>query len=198
MMKRATFTIVVAAVLLVSSHASGNLTGTLSPGTFSHPPCGPTVVCSGQGTNTFSYGDNPSTGKFTPGRPFDDPRRMKIVVGQLDFFNSALTLGTEVTSVHLTFSSGDIVATGADSPLFDTVFDNYLFSLTLTINTTLNTADPVASRDDIVVTRSVVTIPGIGVRDFTFDYNPNVFSVNENALNSVEMKACFCSFELVG
>src|SRR5713226_1841542 len=195
MMKRATFSIVVAAVLLVSSHASGNLTGTLSPGTFSHPPCGPTVVCSGQGTNTFSYGDNPSTltftpgsinpstGKFTPGRPFDDPhdpRRMKIVVGQLDFFNSALTLGTEVTTVDLTFSSGDIVATGADSPLFDTVFDNYLFSLTLTINTTLNTADPVASRDDIVVTRSVVTIPGIGVRDFTFDYNPNVFSVNEN------------------
>ncbi len=191
--RAATVSVVLSLMLLASSNASGNVMGTFSNGTFSHPPCAAPVQCDGQGTSTFRWGDTRSSLNFT-GSAFDTPRGVNVVIGTLTFFNSVLTLGTEVNSAVLTFNVGDVVATGADTPLFDAVFDNTDFTLTLHLNITPNVpGDPVASRDDVTV---------VGVlqngQPSSVVFNPNVFSVDETFTNSVQVEACFCSLELVG
>jgi hypothetical protein len=198
MRSRLTFSIAAVFVLLASTNASGDFIGAFSnsDAKFSHDPCTLPVVCSGQGTNTFSWGDFSSTLTFR-GTTFNTKASEKFVMGHLDFVNSMLTSGTEVSSVDLTFGAGDVTATDPDSA-FNTFYDNWIFTLTLAIDNTPNTADPVASRDNIVVTKSLETIPGLGTRNSNVTINPNVFSVNEDASNSVDLQFCFCSFEFVG
>jgi hypothetical protein len=191
--RAATVSVVLSLMLLASSNASGNVMGTFSNGTFSHPPCAAPVQCGGQGTSTFRWGDTSSSLNFT-GSAFNTPRGVNVVIGTLTFFNSVLTLGTEVNSAVLTFNVGDVVATGADTPLFDTVFDNTEFTLTLHMNITPNVpGDPVASRDDVTV---------VGVlqngQPSSVVFNPNVFTVDETFTNSVGVEACFCSLDLKG
>src|SRR5712692_4217289 len=131
MTKRATFSIVAAAVLLVTSNANRNLTGTISSGTFSapSPSCVAPVVCAGVGTNTFSWGDTSSTLTFTPGSAdpitaaafipgsaFNNvPLGVQFVMGRLSFSNSATTIGTEVSGVTLTLLTGTVVGNAGEN-----------------------------------------------------------------------------------
>ena len=205
MRNRTLLSVVAATVLLVGSQASGNVTGTYTDISFNHPSCvaPSTEVCSGQGTNTFTWGiplnagGNPSHLTFTPvSPPFDAALGVFTTVAHLNFFNGDTVLGTEVSSVGLTFRSGNIMATGADSPDFDNFFDDYLFSLTFSITTTPNTGTVEQNRDSVVVTESLVTVPGQAPQNFTFQFNPNLFEVNENVDLPVEVQAKFGSIVL--
>jgi len=189
MTKRATFSNVAAAVLLVTSNASGNLTGTISDGIFSapSPPCVAPIQCIGVGTNTFSWGDTNSTLRAT-GSAFDTPTNTLFVMGHLFYSNSITTIGTEVSGVTVTFNSGNVVATQNESLVGKT---NTPLSLTLTITNTPNTADPIASADFITI---------ISPR-FRLDPNQppiDQFHVLEQASTSVEILGIFGSFDVVG
>lgn len=189
MMKRATFSIMVGAVLLVSSNASANLVGTISDGIFSapSPPCVAPIQCAGVGTNTFSWGDTNSTLQAT-GSAFNTPLGTLFVMGHLFYSNTVTASGTEVSGVTVTFNSGNLVATQGESL---TLRANVPLPLTLTITNTLNTADPIASADYITITSPL----------FRLDPNqPPVdqFHVFEQASTSVEILGIFGSFLPVG
>jgi len=172
MTKRATFSIVAAAVLLVTSNANGNLTGTISGGTFSvpSPPCVGTVVCAGVGTNTFSWGDTSSTLTFTPGSAdpitaaafipgsaFNNvPLGVQFVMGRLSFSNSATTIGTEVSGVTLTLLTGTVVGNAGEN---SAIYSNQLVPVLLGIENTPNTADPLASADIVTILANLSCTP---------------------------------------
>jgi hypothetical protein len=146
MTKRATFSIVAAAVLLVTSNANGNLTGTVNDGIFSHPDCLLPVQCDGQNTNTFRWGDGHSslqaTGVTFSNYPFPADPVPSVVIGNLFFFNAVSTDGTVVTEVTLQLRTGNVFIT--ETGLIDLNHSNigYL-PLTLGItNTPNNPADP--------------------------------------------------------
>jgi hypothetical protein len=206
MRSRVTLSIVAVILLLASGNASGNVMGSASDGTFDHAPCVAPVQCSGQGTSTFSWGDTGSSLTFTGTKNFDYPRSKEVQLGTLRFFNTAVTAGTEVSSVVLTFSLGDVTATGADAcngcP-FDTLYDFTTFILTLNINNTPNIPnDPVASRDQIIVAGVLQRLFQNGVlqdpQPANVTFSPNVFRVDEGFADSVNVDAEFDAVNLIG
>ena len=196
--------VVVAVVLLASTNVSGEpvLSGTVTGGTFINPNGAASctaltapVQCSGDGTGTFSWGDNASTLTFTA-IPFPDtPRFQDFKIGKLDFHNSTNTDGTEVSRIDLTFSSGNVAST---DPAFDSIYDNIVFVLELHISNTPNTGTPQQNADDI----TVVSVRENG-QPSSVKFDPNVFSVIEttalvNGETFVYIEAQFHSLDLVG
>jgi len=187
-------------LLLAGGNASGNVMGSVSDGTFDHAPCVAPVQCRGQETSTFFWGDTDSSLTFAGTKNFDYPRNQKVTIGTFTFHNTPLTAGTEVSSgLTVTFSLGDVTATGADAcngcP-FDTLYDFTGFELTLNLNNTPNIPnDPVASRDEIIVTGVLQGLFQNGVlqnpQPASVTFSPSVFRVDEGFTNSVDVLAEF-------
>ena len=183
MTKRATFAIVAAAVLLVTSNANGSLTGTISGGTFSapSPPCVAPVVCAGVGTNTFSWGDTSSTLQFTGSAFTDVPLGVQFVMGHLFFSNSTTATGTSVSGVTLTLLTGTVVGNAGEN---SATYSNQSVPVMLGIENTPNTADPLASADIVTILANLSCNPCDG----------NVrFHVLEGESTSVEVLGRFGS-----
>jgi PEP-CTERM motif len=147
MSKRAVFSIVAAAVLLVSSNASGNLIGTMSNGTFSDPsPTCPPATCN-PNSNPFTWGSGGSS-LLAAGSAFNAALGTPFMMGSLTFANNLDNAGTFVDSVTLTFNTGNVVATaGEDASLYS----NVSVPVILDIVNNPNTADPGASADVISI-----------------------------------------------
>ena len=200
MRSRVTLSMVAGILLLAGGNASGNVMGSVSDGTFDHAPCVAPVQCTGQGTSTFFWGDTGSSLTFTGTKNFDYPRNQKVTIGTFTFHNTPLTAGTEVSSgLTVTFSLGDVTATGADAcngcP-FNTLYDFTGFELTLNLHNTPNIPnDPVASRDEIIVTGVLQGLFQNGVlqnpQPASVTFSPNVFRVDEGFTNSVDVLAEF-------
>ena len=111
-----------------------------SSGTFDMPsPTCPPATCNGLGSNAVNWGvGNPSALTFT-GTPFSPRVGDPFKIGTLDYTNGTTVLGTAISGINL-----DIALA------FDNVpEDNFVYHAGLVINTTPNTADPIASADSV-------------------------------------------------
>lgn len=159
MRSRVAFSIVATVVLLASTNASGSsVTGTVDDGIFSAPvpACVAPVVCTGQGTNTFSWGapfqiGGASSSLQATGVTFTNQAvGPQFVIGHLSFRNAELTIGTEVTNVQLQINLGAVFVAGSST--VDPIHDHEPFApLNLGIVNTPNTANPEDSADIIQI-----------------------------------------------
>ncbi len=111
-----------------------------SSGTFEMPsPTCPPATCNGVGGSSVNWGvGNPSALSFG-GTPFSPRVGEPFRIGTLDYTNGATVIGTSISGINL-----DIALA------FDNVPElNFVYHAGLVINTTPNTADPVASADSV-------------------------------------------------
>jgi hypothetical protein len=99
----------------------------------------PGATTTGLNTSTFKWGtgSDPSSLTFTPA-PFDGNPGISFKVGTITYHNGT-TFGGEATSVDLRNSFN----------LTNVPEKNFIFTTTISINTTENTTDPVASADQV-------------------------------------------------
>jgi hypothetical protein len=133
-----------------------------SSGVFLNPVGPSTMVTTGVGTDTFTWGRTvqPSSLGYT-GTSFNVNDNDAFVFGSLDYFNGSIPADTGADSVDLS------VMLSFSSPL--AMIENFVFDLAL-INT-LNTSDPNASADivnfDNTVSSNFFSADGI---DYTLEF----------------------------
>lgn len=158
------------AVLSVQAQFSGSTSGI-----FDHPVAGadnPDSFTTGIGTSSMTWGDadgfgtGPNALTFTGNPSFSTPAETPFSVGTLDYFNGTVAEGTDLDSVGLNIKVNFTVPSlGVES-----------FDFPLTITTTVNTSDPVASADYITLPPASSTTFTVGPETYTLDLSFGDFS----------------------
>ena len=208
MRNRVAFSIAVTVVLLASTNASGSsVTGTVSDGIFSAPvpACVAPVVCTGQGTNTFSWGapfqiGGASSSLQATGVAFTDQAvGPQFVIGHLFFRNAETIGGTEVTNVQLQITNGDVFVAGSSPPTVDPIHNHEPFApLNLGIVNTPNTTNPEDSADIIQILSGQHCNPPCTDKDKNGNTIFDEFHVLEGHSATVELLGYFGSAVFVG
>lgn len=160
-----------------------------SAGVFLNPVGPATMVTTGTGTSSFTWGNGapPSSLSFAGGA-FSTPGESLFTVGTLTYYNGAIVAGTQADMVDLYLTLAFTNPAG--------IIEN--FNYTLGLINTLNTGDPIASADYVTlpsVSNTVFTAGGI---DYTLRLEfgnfsgasfggPNEFRVLEGQTASVQI-----------
>ena len=140
------FEVLLPAFELKAADVEGN-----SSGIFINPAPGSAVV-NGVGTGSFSWGigaaGSPPSNLTFAGKTFEGDFDELFSFGTLSFFNGTIFVGTEATSVDLQVSIMLTMPSGVTREI----------NQTLTLINTINTGDPTASADLVLLPTSVPEI----------------------------------------